>query len=165
MENTPREPGSEEYLNSEKYEIRNWDLDRPDSLKEFIGRVNRIRRENPSLRRNRNLWFNGTNNDNLICYSKHTDDRSSIILTVVNLDPHSMQSGTVNVPLASWGYDASKPYRVHDLLSDKIYTWRGEWNYVELNPALCPAHIFRLIDLTPSPAAPEIFDNGMEKGQ
>jgi starch synthase (maltosyl-transferring) len=149
MENRPREPGSEEYLNSEKYEIKHWDIDRPDSLKNFIGRVNRIRRENAALRRNRNLWFNATSNDQLICYSKHTDDLSNIILAVVNLDPRATQSGTVNVPLKSWGFDAEKPFEVHDLLNDKSYTWRGEWNYVELNPSVCPAHIFRLLDLTP----------------
>jgi starch synthase (maltosyl-transferring) len=149
-EHTPREPGSEEYLNSEKYEIKHWDIDRPDSLRDFIGRVNRIRRENAALRRNRNLWFNATGNDQLICYSKHTDDLDNIILVVVNLDPHTVQSGQVNVPLKAWGYDTEKPYIVRDPLSDKEYRWRGEWNFVELNPAACPAHIFRLYDLTPA---------------
>jgi starch synthase (maltosyl-transferring) len=149
MENRPREPGSEEYLNSEKYEIKHWDIDRPDSLKNFIGRINRIRCENAALRRNRNLWFNATSNDQLICYSKHTDDLSNIIFTVVNLDPRAAQSGRVNVPLKSWGFDTEKPFEVRDLLSDKSYTWRGEWNYVELDPSVCPAHVFRLLDLTP----------------
>jgi len=150
MEHTPREPGSEEYLNSEKYEIKRWDIDRPDSLKDFIGKVNHIRHENAALRRNRNLWFNATSNEQLICYSKHTDDLTNIILAVVNLDPHAMQSGQVNAPLKSWGLDAEKPYKVRDLLSDKEYRWRGEWNYVELDPAAYPAHIFRLLDLTPA---------------
>jgi starch synthase (maltosyl-transferring) len=149
MESQPREPVSEEYLNSEKYEIKHWDIDRPDSLKDFIGRVNRIRRENAALRRNRNLWFNAANNEQLICYSKHTDDLSNIILVVVNLDPHATQSGTVNVPLQSWGFDITKPFKVHDLLSDKRYNWRGEWNPIELNPTVCPAHVFHLLDLTP----------------
>ena len=164
-ENTPREPGSEEYLNSEKYEIKHWDIDRADSLKDFIGRVNRIRRENAALRRNRNLWFNATNNDQIICYSKHTDDLANIILTVVNLDPHHTQSATVNVPLQAWGFDTEKPYQVIDLLTDKTYPWRGEWNFVELNPAVCPAHIFRLIDLTPVPKKEANFDIDGEKGQ
>ena len=162
MENTPREPASEEYLNSEKFEIKQWDIDRPDSLKNLISLINCIRRENTALRRNRNLWFNATNNEQLICYSKHTDDLSNIILVVVNLDPHVTQSGTVNVPLKTWGFDAEKPYRVHDLLSDKRYTWHGEWNYVELNPDICPAHIFRLIDLTPLPRKEESFDINRE---
>jgi starch synthase (maltosyl-transferring) len=164
-ENTPREPGSEEYLNSEKYEIRRWDIDRPDSLKDFIGRVNRIRRENRSLRRNRNLWFNSTSNERIICYSKHTDNLSNIIFIVVNLDPHNTQSATVNVPLQAWGFDTEKPYQVHDLLTDKQYVWRGEWNFVELNPGVCPAHIFRLIDLTPGPVKEASFDIEEEKGQ
>jgi starch synthase (maltosyl-transferring) len=149
MENKPREPGSEEYLNSEKYEIKHWDIDRPDSLKDFITRVNRIRRENAALQRNCNLWFNAANNEQLICYSKHTDDLTNIILVVVNLDPYATQSGIINVPLKSWGFDAGKPYKVDDLLSDKRYTWHGEWNFVELNPTICPAHAFHLLDLTP----------------
>ena len=159
MENKPRETDSEEYLDSEKYEIKHWDIDRQDSLKDFISRINRIRRENPSLQRNRNLWFNTTNNDHLICYSKHTDDLSNIILTVVNLDPHNPQAGTVNVPLKSWGFDTEKPYTVHDLLNDRRYTWRGEWNYVELNPHACPAHVFRLLDLTRLPVTEPDSEN------
>jgi starch synthase (maltosyl-transferring) len=159
MENKPREPDSEEYLNSEKYEIKHWDIDSQDSLKDFISRINRIRRENPSLQRNRNLWFNTTNNDHLICYSKHTDDLSNIILTVVNLDPHNTQAGTVNVPLKSWGFDTEKPYHVHDLLSDKHYAWHGEWNYIELNPDACPAHVFRLLDVTRLPITEQGSDN------
>jgi starch synthase (maltosyl-transferring) len=165
MENTPREPGSEEYLDSEKYQIRHWDIDRPDSLKDFIRLVNRIRRDNPCLQRNRNLWSNSTSNDNLICYSKHTEDRTNIILAVINLDPHNTQAGNINVPLGAWGFDASKPYSMHDLLSDKIYHWGGEWNYVELNPSVCPAHIFRVSDLTPLPVSENNFDISMEKGQ
>ncbi len=164
-ENTPKEPGSEEYVYSEKYEIKRWDIDRPDSLKNFISRVNRIRRENIALRRNRNLWFNATNNEQLICYSKHTDDLSNIILVVVNLDPHNVQAGTVNVPLKAWGFDAEKPYRVHDLLSDEYYSWHGEWNYVELKSDTRPAHIFRFMDLTPLPRKEEDFDIDPEKGQ
>jgi starch synthase (maltosyl-transferring) len=159
MEDKPRETGSEEYLNSEKYEIRHWDIDRQNSLKDFISRINRIRRDNPSLQRNRNLWFNTTNNDHLICYSKHTDDLSNIILTVVNLDPHNTQAGIVNVPLKSWGFDTEKPYMVHDLLNDRRYTWHGEWNYVELNPDVCPAHVFRLLDATRLPISEQGPDN------
>jgi starch synthase (maltosyl-transferring) len=151
MENTPRKTGSEEYLNSEKYEIKHWDIGREDSLKDFIGCVNHIRRENPALHRNYNLWFNATSNDSLICYSKHTADLSNIILVVVNLDPRAVQSGTVNVPLNAWGFDTEQSYQVHDLLNDKLYTWRGEWNPVELDPKVCPAHIFRLVDTARRP--------------
>jgi starch synthase (maltosyl-transferring) len=146
FENKPREPGSEEYLNSEKYEIKHWDIARKDSLKDIIGCINRIRRDNLSLQRNRNLWFNTTDNNQLICYSKHTDDLANIIFTVVNLDPRYTQSGTVNIPLQAWGLDPQQSYEVHDLLNDTHYTWRGEWNPVELNPYVCPAHVFRIVD-------------------
>jgi starch synthase (maltosyl-transferring) len=165
MEHAPRETGSEEYLNSEKYEIKHWDIDRRDSLKNIIGRINGIRRENPALHRNCNLWFNTTNSEHLLCFSKHTDDLSNIVLIVVNLDPHNTRSGTVNVPLRSWGFDTERPYRVHDLLSDKTYQWRGEWNYVELHPDVSPAHIFRLLDVARRPVADEDIDINDEKGR
>jgi len=143
-ENRPREPGSEEYLNSEKYEIKHWDINRADSLKDFIARVNQIRHENPALQSNSNLWFHAVDNEELICYSKHTEDLSNIILVVMNLNPHRTHSGWVHLPLEPWGLDAQQPYQVHDLLSDARYLWHGAGNYVELNPSICPAHIFRV---------------------
>jgi starch synthase (maltosyl-transferring) len=144
MENAPREKGSEEYLNSEKYEIKHRDIGCKDSLRNFIARINHIRRENSALRSNRNLWFNAADNEQIICYSKHIDDLSSIILVVVNLDPHNTCSGTINVPIKAWGLDLQQPCEAHDLLSDNHYTWHQEWNHVELNPDICPAHIFRI---------------------
>ena len=143
-ETRPREPGSEEYLDSEKYEIKNWDIGRPDSLKDFIGRVNRIRRENPALQGNWSLRFHKVDNDQLLCYSKRTDDLSNTVLVVVNLDPHYTQSGWVEFPLEELGIDPQKPYQMHDLLSDARYLWQGSRNYIELNPQIVPAHIFRM---------------------
>ena len=140
-ENHPREPGSEEYLDSEKYELRVWDIAKPDSLKGLITRVNRIRRENPALHRDWSVRFYGVDNEQLICYSKRTDDLSNIILVVVNLDPHYTQSGWVELPLEELGIDPLKPYQMHDLLSDACYVWHGPRNYVELNPQIIPAHI------------------------
>jgi starch synthase (maltosyl-transferring) len=140
-ENRPKEPGSEEYLDSEKYEIKNWDIARPDSLKDLITRVNRIRRENPAFHRDWSLRFRDVDNEQLICYSKYTDDLSNIVLVVVNLDPHYTQSGWVELPLEEFGIDGQKPYQVHDLLSDARYLWQGSRNYVELNPQIIPAHI------------------------
>jgi starch synthase (maltosyl-transferring) len=142
--NTPREHGSEEYLNSEKYEIKHWDINRADNLKDFIASVNKIRHENPALQSNQNLWFHAVNNDELICYSKHTDDLSNIILVIVNLNPRYTHSGWVHLPLEPWGLDPQQPYQVHDLLSGTRYLWHGADNYVELNPDKCPAHIFRV---------------------
>jgi starch synthase (maltosyl-transferring) len=143
-ENRPKEPGSEEYLDSEKYEIKNWDIARPDSLKDFTARVNRIRRENPALHSDWSLRFHEVDNEQLICYSKRIDDLSNVVLVVVNLDPHHTQSGWVEFPLEELGIDPQKPYQMHDLLSDARYLWQGSRNYVELNPQIVPAHVFRM---------------------
>ncbi len=143
-ENVAREPGSEEYLNSEKYEIRNWNFQDPASLREFIGRVNRSRRENKALQSDRSLRFHQVDNEQLICFSKQTEDRSNVILTVVNLDPRYKQSGWVELPLEEFGLNPKQPFQAHDLLTDAHYLWRGPRNYVELNPHSVPAHIFRL---------------------
>lgn len=138
-----REAGSEEYLDSEKYEIKHWDLDRADSLREFISLVNRIRRDNAALQSNSNLHFHNVGNEQLICYSKRTDDSSNVILVIVNLDPHHTQSGWVDLDLAELGLRDSDPYQMHDLLSGARYLWHGPHNYVELNPHAVPAHILR----------------------
>ncbi len=143
-ENRAKEPGSEEYLDSEKYEIRNWGVGKADSLKDLIARVNRIRRESPALHRDWSLRFHDVDNEQLICYSKRTDDLSNIALVVVNLDPHHTQSGWVEFPLEELDIDGQKPYQMHDLLSDARYLWRGSRNYVELNPQIVPAHIFHI---------------------
>lgn len=138
----PREPGSEEYLNSEKYEIRHWDLDRPDSLRHVIARVNRIRREHPALHADRSLTFHPVDAEALIAYSKRTDDGADIVLVVVNLDPHHRQAGWVTLPLETLGLSPQEPYQVHDLLTGTRYLWSGARNYVELDPQGLPAHIF-----------------------
>ena len=141
-ENRPRTPGSEEYLDSEKYEIRPRDITRPDSLRDLIARVNLIRRQNPALHRDTGLRFHAVDNEQLIAYSKATDDLSNIILTVVNLDPHHTQSGWLELPLEELQIDPHQPYQFHDLLCDTRYVWNGPRNYVELNPHNVPSHIF-----------------------
>jgi starch synthase (maltosyl-transferring) len=143
-ENRPKEISSEEYLDSEKYEIRNWDIESPDSLKGLIGRVNRIRRENPALQSDWSLRFHPVDNEQIICYSKNTEDFSNIVLVIVNLDPHHTHSGWLELPISDWGLEPIRPYQVHDLLSDARYLWHGSRNYVEINPQVVPAHIFRL---------------------
>lgn len=144
LDHTPREPGSEEYLDSEKYEIRQWDLDRADSLKDFIKRINRIRRDNPALHSDWTLRFHIVDNDQIICYSKHTEDLGDVILVVVNLDAYYKQSGWVHLPLETLDLAPEQPYQVHDLISDARYLWHGARNYVELDPKIMPAQIFRL---------------------
>jgi starch synthase (maltosyl-transferring) len=143
-ENVPRSLGSEEYLNSEKYEIKKRDLYDPASLRPFISRVNAIRKENAALQSNRGLQFHEIDNDQLICYSKRTADNRNIIITIVNLDPVYRQSGFVELPLEDLGLDVRHPYRVADLLSGERYTWQGSRNYVELRPHETPAHILKV---------------------
>jgi len=140
-EATPREPGSEEYVDSEKYQLQHWDLDRPDSLQHLISRVNRIRQDHAALQSNRHLHFHPVSNDELICYSKRTDDRSNLILVVVNLDPHHTQAGWVDLDLDELGIEPDESYQVHDLLGEAKYLWNGAHNYIELNPHVVPVHI------------------------
>jgi starch synthase (maltosyl-transferring) len=144
-ENTPAKPGSEEYLNSEKYEIRTWDLQSPASLKPLLTHLNQIRLANPALQSNDRLHFHPTDNPALICYSKRTADGSNIILVVVNLDPSLVQSGWVNLDLDVLGLTLGDTFEVYDLLADHSYNWQGTRNYVELRPAEAPAHVFRVL--------------------
>ncbi|MGF1480721.1 MAG: alpha-1,4-glucan--maltose-1-phosphate maltosyltransferase [Cyanophyceae cyanobacterium] len=141
-ENRPRHEGSEEYLDSEKYQRRTWDLNSPYSIKDWITRVNRIRRKHPALQRNESIAFHSTDNEQIICYSKQTEDLSDVMLMVVNLDPHNTQSAWVSLSLEGLKIDSYRPYQVHDVLNEAHYTWEGSTNYVELNPHATPAHIF-----------------------
>ncbi|MFB6286634.1 MAG: maltotransferase domain-containing protein [Candidatus Bipolaricaulia bacterium] len=143
-ENVPREPGSEEYRHSEKYEIRDWDLDAPHSLRPLIARINEIRRANAALQSNHSLRFHPVDNDQLVCYSKQSDDGANTIIVAVNLDPHHTQAGMVDLSLDELGIDGEEPYQVHDLLGEARYTWQGSPNYVELDPNVVPAHVFRV---------------------
>jgi starch synthase (maltosyl-transferring) len=143
-ESRPREAGSEEYLNSEKYEIKQWEIERADSLREFIGLVNRIRRENPALHGDWRLHFHSTDNDQLVCYSKSSPDGSNVILVVVNLSPYHTHAGWVQLDLDHLGLDPHRSFQVQDLLTNASYRWEGPRNYVELNPHSVPAHIFRV---------------------
>jgi starch synthase (maltosyl-transferring) len=142
--NRRKDTASEEYLDSEKYELKHWEVANPDSLKDFIARVNRIRRENPALQADLNLHFYEVDNDQIICYSKCTEDRSNVILVVVNLDYRYRQSGWVNLSTEGLRLGSNEAYQVHDLLSDAVYRWQGARNYVELDPRKVPAHIFRV---------------------
>jgi starch synthase (maltosyl-transferring) len=140
-ENVPREKGSEEYLHSEKYEIRAWDLDRADSLSPLIRQVNEIRRAHPALQRDDTVRFHDVDNPHLLCYSKKSG--RDVVLAAVNLDPHWKQGGWVQLDLAELGL-SDAPFEVHDLLSGARYTWHGSRNYIELNPHGLPAHVFEV---------------------
>ena len=144
MEDRAREQGSEEYLDSEKYQLRAWERDRPTSLKEFIGRVNRIRRENTPLQSDRGLVFHAVDNDNLIAYSKTNGSGTESVLVVANVDPHYVQAGWVTIDLRSLGLPSDTTFQMDDMLSGARYLWRGARNFVSLDPQHSPAHIFRV---------------------
>jgi starch synthase (maltosyl-transferring) len=141
QENKALRHGSEEYLDSEKYEIRHRDLDAPGTLRPLITRVNQIRNTHAALQNDISLQFHATDNPQIICYSKESEDRSDLIVTVVNLDPHFTQSGFLTLPLEDLEIPADRAYEAEDLLSGERYMWRGPRNYVELNPALRGGHI------------------------
>ncbi|HSE01223.1 MAG TPA: alpha-1,4-glucan--maltose-1-phosphate maltosyltransferase [Burkholderiales bacterium] len=144
MEHAARDPGSEEYRDSEKYQLRHWDLDRADSLRPFIARVNRIRRENPALHADWRLRFFDTDNEQMIAYAKTTEDFANAVVCVVNLDPHNAHAGWVNLDVEALGIEPGTQYQMHDLLTGAHYLWSGARNFVRLDPARVPAHIFHV---------------------
>ncbi len=137
-------PDREEYRDSEKYEIKNWDRTQPGALNDFIVRLNRIRRENAALRVTRNVRFHETDNDQVIFYVKVAEELSDVLLIAVNLDPFRRQVCRVRVPLEELGIPARQTYLVHDLLSEDKYLWQGEWNSLDLDPRVLPAAVLRV---------------------
>ncbi len=136
-----REHGGEEYLDSEKYEVRHWPQ-ADDDMSELIALVNRIRRENPALQQNATLKFHETDNEHLLCFSKSAGE--NVIVVVVNLDARNPHAGWIDLDLASLSLDPERTYQVHDLLSNARYSWHGSRSYVQINPNAVPAHIFRI---------------------
>ena len=142
QEHAPREPGSEEYLNSEKYELRHWNVERSDSLRGLIARLNAARRGNPALQSDRSLRFLEVDNDQLIAYRKSTPDLSNIVVTVVNLDPRYVQTGWLDLAVDALGLDAELAWEAHDLISDARYYWGGRRNFIRLEPGM--GHVLRI---------------------
>ncbi len=140
----PLHHGSEEYLNSEKYELRWRDWDDERSLAGYLARVNAIRSDNPALRGFTNLDFHNSDNPSIISYSKCTADRANRILAVVTLDPHRVQEGLVYLDSEALGIVPGQTYVVRDLVTAQQYEWTGLVNYVRLDPARDPAHLFRV---------------------
>jgi starch synthase (maltosyl-transferring) len=145
LEHRPIRPGAEEYLNSEKYERRTWDLERADSLAPFIAVLNRARHDNPALQSDAGLHFVPVDNDLLIAYLKVSADRSNIVVCVVNLDTEHTQSGWVTLDLPALGLQPQQAYQMHELITDARFMWNGPRNYVMLDPHQCPAHVMRLL--------------------
>ena len=143
-ENRPASEANEEYLYSEKYEIKHRDFDRPWGLEPLFRSVNRVRRRHPALQRLRSIQFHDTTNPEIIAYSKISDDGADTVLTVVNLDPHFIQDAIID--LWSLGLPSDQPYPVVDELSGETFEWRGSNPYVRLDPTYRVAHIF---DMSP----------------
>ena len=143
-ENVAREPGSEEYLNSEKYEYKVRDWDAPGNLVGYVTRINRIRRENRALHLYRNLRFFGSDDPNVLFYAKMTPERDNLVFVAANLDPFATHAGLVDVPIAELGIGEHQAYRMHELITDRWFEWHGPRGYVELNPDAEPAQIFAL---------------------
>ena len=137
-------PGKEEYLNSEKYEYKVWDWNRPGNIKDYISKINRIRRENPALHLYKNLRFYPSGDDNILFYGKATDDRSNIVFVAVNLDPFKAHEAVIYIPIREFGITQTETYELHNLITGERLLCKGEQNTVSLDPAVESAHIYRL---------------------
>lgn len=142
-EGTPL-PGKEEYLDSEKYQFKVWDWNRPGNIKAYLSRLNRIRRDHPALQKTRNLRFYHADNGAVLCYGKHLSEENDHVLIIVNLDPFHERETTVILPIHELGIRHDETYQLHDLLTDKKYDRRGGRLYIKLDPLREPAHIFHL---------------------
>ena len=141
--NTPY-PGKEEYLDSEKYEIKHWDWNAHTRIREIITRVNKVRKENPALQQTFDVHFADSSNPAILCYAKADEERKNVLIIAVNMDPYHTQSASVRIPIWELNILHGSSYVVHDLLSGSKFRWHDEWNYVEMNPYLMPAHIFKV---------------------
>ncbi len=141
MEHIPF-PNKEEYLNSEKYEIRRWDWEKTNRLTYLIELVNRIRHQNAALQTTNNITFCQVNDDAIMAYLKTSG--SNRLLIIINTDAYNRRAGIVQVPIWQLGIGPDQSYTVHDLLTEAYYTWQGEQNYVELDPYVLPMHLFRI---------------------
>ncbi|MFW6134890.1 MAG: alpha-1,4-glucan--maltose-1-phosphate maltosyltransferase, partial [Elusimicrobiota bacterium] len=138
-------PGKEEYHNSEKYELKNWLPEEvKESTRELFATINKIREENPEFHKTSNIRFLPVENNQLLYFAKFNEEQTDAILVVINLDPHYRQSGWVKVPLYELNILPEKSFLAEDLLGGGKYIWQGEYNYVELNPHILPAHILKI---------------------
>ncbi len=136
--------GKEEYLHSEKYEFKYWDWNKWGNLKDLIATVNRLRKENPALHSTNNIKFCDSNNENVLCYYKATEDNSNIVFVAVNLDFKNTQETWIDFPIWDVGINQGQPYKMIDLMDGSEYIWKDQSNYIQLNPDVMPAHIFHV---------------------
>ena len=143
MDNRPAAPGKEEYFDSEKYQMRQWNLDDPRSLSELLGRLNRIRRDHPALQHDRNITFHNVDNDrHVLAFSKTLGN--STVLVVANTDPYNTQWANIDLNLAAMGLTPDEPFQAHDLLTNARFRWGGYHAIVKLDPGAQPAHVFAI---------------------
>ena len=138
-------PEREEYLDSEKYEIKVWDWDRPGNIREYITRIKHIRRDNPALHELENLRLYHADNDHIVFYGKTTADKRNTILVAVNMNPFDTQEATLHIPIHDFGISAGEPYQMEDLLTDTRYSAQGETFHVRLDPNVEPAMILTVV--------------------
>ena len=136
-------PGKEEYLNSEKYEIRHWDWEIENKITYLIGLINGVRKAHSSLQQTNNIHFCAIENENIIAFHKWSDDRTDETLIVINLDSFNTQAGQVQLPVEQLGIQHGESVQMFDLITNNGYIWGNEWNYVSLDPNL-PFHLFHI---------------------
>jgi starch synthase (maltosyl-transferring) len=136
--------GKEEYLNSEKYEVKKWDWTKTSKLTQLITRINEIRKDQSALQFTNNIDFCTIENDQVLAYFKQSEDKQNNILCIVNIDPYNKQGGWVQIPKHKMGISGDTPMRMTDLVTGNSYIWNQEWNFVELDPFQVPYHIFSI---------------------
>jgi starch synthase (maltosyl-transferring) len=137
--------GKEEYIDSEKYDFKVWDWNRPGNIKEYISRLNGIRREHPALQENRNLRFYQVDNEHVLFYGKHLEEERDHVFVIVNLNPFEAQEAAVHFPIHELGIRPDETYQLHDLITGRRYYWKGEVNFVKLDPGNESGHLFHLL--------------------
>jgi starch synthase (maltosyl-transferring) len=137
-------PGTEEYLDSEKYEIKRRDRDRPGNIAAYVARINRIRRENPALHGYRNLEIHESDDEHVLCFGKRSPDGGNAVLVAINLDPFAPREAWIRPPLEALAIGPDEPFHAHELITDQRHLWTGPLQRIRLDPAVEPAAIFRL---------------------
>jgi len=148
LENEPMSDANEEYFHSEKYEIRRLDHDDPRSIAPWLAALNDIRRRHPALQRLRNVTFHGAANDDVIAYSKVSEDGADAMLVVVNLNPWQASEATLDLDVEALGFPLDRPYEAYDELNRQSFTWQGPHPYVRLDPYQAVAHVLHLRQLS-----------------
>ncbi len=146
-ENEPQSDVNEEYHASEKYEMKERDWSREDSLAPYIAIVNDVRHRHPATRQLRNLTFHGVNNDQVLAWSKRDTERGDVLLCVVNLDPFTTHEATLQLDLDALGFTSEEQFEAYDEITGRAFVWQGNHPFVRLDPFVEPAHVLHLRSL------------------